>query len=153
MLGLRLNHISERGPCWILYLLNVSFRCGNYWIVHFWSYPDGNFSTLRRCIMHVCRSWGWFIRKRIHYCSGFLLLEWQVDWSFAREYISLSSIHGRLGLTHVLLTHWGRDEMAAVSQTILSNAFSWMKMLEFRLRFHWSLFLRVQLTIIHHWFR
>ena len=37
--------------------------------------------------------------------------------------------------------------MAAVSQTTLSNAFSWMKMLEFRLRFHWSLFLRVQLTI------
>ena len=43
------------------------------------------------------------------------------------------------------LTHWGRDKMAAVSQTTLSNAFSWMKMLEFELRFHWSLFLRVQL--------
>ena len=51
------------------------------------------------------------------------------------------------------LTHWGRDKMAAVSQTTLSNAFSWMKMLECRLRFHWSLFLRVQLTIIQHWFR
>ena len=42
--------------------------------------------------------------------------------------------------------------MVAVSQT-LSNAFSWMKMLEFRLKFHWSLFLRVQLTIFQHWFR
>ena len=51
------------------------------------------------------------------------------------------------------LNHWGRDKMATVSQTTLSNAFSWMKMLEFRLRFHWSLFLRVQLTIIQHWFR
>ena len=51
------------------------------------------------------------------------------------------------------LTHWGRDKMAAVSQTTLSNAFSWMKMLEFRLRFHWRLFLRVQLTIFQHWFR
>ena len=50
-------------------------------------------------------------------------------------------------------THWGRDKMAAVSQTTLSNAFSWMKMLEFRLRFHWNLFLRVQLTIFQHWFR
>ena len=38
--------------------------------------------------------------------------------------------------------------MAAVSQTTFSNAFCWMKMLEFLLRFHWSLFLRVQLTII-----
>ena len=51
------------------------------------------------------------------------------------------------------LTHWGRDKMAAVSQTTLRKAFSWMQMLEFRLRFHWSLFLRVQLTIIQHWFR
>ena len=49
--------------------------------------------------------------------------------------------------------YWSRDKMAGVSQTTLSNAFSWMKMLEFRLRFHWSLFLRVQLTIFHHWFR
>ena len=51
------------------------------------------------------------------------------------------------------LTHWGRHKMVAVSQTTLSNAFSWMKMLEFRLIFHWSVFLRVQLTIIQHWFR
>ena len=50
-------------------------------------------------------------------------------------------------------THWGQDKTAAVSQTTLSNAFSWMKILEFRLRFHWRLFLRVQLTIFHHWFR
>ena len=52
-----------------------------------------------------------------------------------------------------ILTHWGRNKMDAISQTTLSNAFSWMKMLEFRLRFQLSLFLRVQSTIIHHWFR
>ena len=51
------------------------------------------------------------------------------------------------------LTHWGRDEMDIISQTTFSNAFSWMKMYELRLRFHWSLFLRVQLKIIQHWFR
>ena len=39
-----------------------------------------------------------------------------------------------------LLTHWGRDKMADISQTIFSNVFSSMKMLEFRLQFHWSLF-------------
>ena len=44
------------------------------------------------------------------------------------------------------LTHCGRDKMAAVSQTTLSKAFSWMKILEFRLRFHWSLFLRSNST-------
>ena len=48
-----------------------------------------------------------------------------------------------------LLTHWGRDNMAAIFQTTFSNAFSWMKMFKFRLRFH----PRVQLTIFQHWFR
>ena len=52
-----------------------------------------------------------------------------------------------------LLAHWDRDNMADISQTTLSIAFSWMKMLEFRLDFHWSLFPRVQLTIFQHWFR
>ena len=52
-----------------------------------------------------------------------------------------------------LLTHWGQDKMATISQTTLSNAVSWMKMLEFWLKFHWSLFIRVQLIIFRHWFR
>ena len=51
------------------------------------------------------------------------------------------------------LTHWGRDKMAAIFQTTFSNGFSLMKMYEFRLTFHWSLFLGVQLTIFQHWFR
>ena len=36
--------------------------------------------------------------------------------------------------------------MDAISQTTFSNVFSWMKMYEYRLKFHWNLFLRVQLT-------
>ena len=36
--------------------------------------------------------------------------------------------------------------MAAISQTIVSNAFSWMQMLQFLLRFHWNLFPTVKLT-------
>ena len=52
------------------------------------------------------------------------------------------------GLTHLL-----RDKMAVISQTTFSNAFSWMKKFEFWLKFHWSLFLRVQLTITKHWFK
>ena len=54
---------------------------------------------------------------------------------------------------HSCLTHWGRDKMDAISQTTFSNPFSWMKMYEFWLRFHWSSFPRVQLTKIQHWFR
>ena len=56
--------------------------------------------------------------------------------------------NGTILMTHfVFLTQWGRDKMDAISQTIFWSAFSWMKMFEFRLKFHWSLFLRVQLTI------
>ena len=53
----------------------------------------------------------------------------------------------------MMLTYWGRDKMAAIFQMTFSNAFPWMKVYEFWLRFHWSLFLRVQLTIFLHWFR
>ena len=49
-----------------------------------------------------------------------------------------------------LLTYWG-DKMAAIFQTTFSNGFSWMKIYEFWLTFHWSLFLWVQLTIFQHW--
>ena len=51
----------------------------------------------------------------------------------------------------LLLTRWGRDEIDAILQTTFSNAFSWMKMYWFRLKFHWSLFPSVQLTIFQHW--
>ena len=52
-----------------------------------------------------------------------------------------------------LWTHWGRDNMDAISQWTFANAFSSMKMFEFRLKFRWSLFLKFQLTINQHWFR
>ena len=50
-------------------------------------------------------------------------------------------------------THWGRDKMADISQTTLSNAFSWMKKYKFRFIFHWILFPKGQLTICQHCFR
>ena len=43
--------------------------------------------------------------------------------------------------------------MDAILQTTFWSAFSWMKLFEFRLKFHWSVFLRFQLTIFQHWFR
>ena len=56
-------------------------------------------------------------------------------------------------LPHNTLTHWGRDKIVAIYQTTFSNAFSWIKMHKFQLKFHWDLFPRVQLTIFHHCFR
>ena len=47
-----------------------------------------------------------------------------------------------------------KNQIDDISQTTFSNVFSIMKMNEFRLGFHWSLFLRFELTIfqyiIHH---
>ena len=57
------------------------------------------------------------------------------------------------GYSIPLLTHWGRDKKDAIFQTTFSYAFSWMKMNDIRLKFHWSLFLRFQLTIFQHWLR
>ena len=75
---------------------------------------------------------------------GFHNLSLNPDWVLS--YVFLLSIYQEL-------THWGRGQMAAIFQTTSSNAFSWMKIYEFRSRFHWSLFLRVQLTTFQHWFR
>ena len=44
---------------------------------------------------------------------------------------------------YLVLTHWSRDNMAAIFQTTFSYAFSWMKMYEYRLKFHWSFSLGV----------
>ena len=52
----------------------------------------------------------------------------------------------------VSLTHLPLDKMAAISQTMFSDAFPWMKICVL-LTFHWSLYIRVQLTITQHWFR
>ena len=47
-----------------------------------------------------------------------------------------------------VLTHKGLGQMAAILQTTLSNAFPWMKMFNFLLRFCWIVFLMVRLTML-----
>ena len=66
--------------------------------------------------------------------------------------IDVTVLHMNLSPTKVFNTLRPR-QMDAISQTTFSNAFSWTKMLEFGLNFHWSLFRRVQLTIFQQWFR
>ena len=52
-----------------------------------------------------------------------------------------SSVSSSMNLAELQgLTYWGRDKRAVIYQTTFSNAFSWMKMLEFRLKFRRSLF-------------
>ena len=57
------------------------------------------------------------------------------------------------GWWKTILTHWGPNKMAAILQTIFSSACSWRKIYEFRLKFHWKLFLRFEFTILQHRFR
>ena len=52
-------------------------------------------------------------------------------------------------LTHLPL----EKKMAAISQTIFLNAFSWMTSFVFWLKCHCNLFRSVQLIITQHWFR
>ena len=59
------------------------------------------------------------------------------------KFPSLHYFRGSSTISHQVLTHWGRDEMDAVFQTTYSNAVSWMTIYEFRLKFHWNLFLSV----------
>ena len=71
------------------------------------------------------------------------------DWAFHKsEYYSLHAMETICALNQLPL-----DLMAANSQTIFSDAFSWTKSFIFLLKFHWSLFLRVQLIITQHCFR
>ena len=51
------------------------------------------------------------------------------------------------------LTHWGRYRIAAISQTTFSNAYSWIKIDTFRLRFHWRLFICFELIVFQHFSR
>ena len=84
---------------------------------------------------------------------------WRTLFSYLRQlkyrripYMKLAGM-GTINGIYALKTHWGRSKMADIFQTTFSNGYSWMKKCEFRLKFHWSLFLRVLLTIFHHWFR
>ena len=92
----------------------------------------------------------------IMHCNGamqqllFVWLSWQFDscaqgllcnrlvflWFGIARFIPIFS-----GLLH--LSHLPLDKMAAVSQTIFWDAFSWMKSFALWLKFHWSLFLTV----------
>ena len=74
-------------------------------------------------------------------------------FSFKKIHLKMPAKWQTFCLSFNVLTHWGRDKVGAISQTTFSSTFSWMKMFEFRLEFHWSLFLRVQFTIFQHWFR
>ena len=62
--------------------------------------------------------------------------------------LALIWYHGMAVHAGVALTHWGRDKMAAISQTTFSNAFSWMKVHAFCSKFRWGFATKVQINNI-----
>ena len=70
-----------------------------------------------------------------------------------RHGLGLHRSHQCFACHTVPLTHLPLDKMAAISQTIFSCAFSWMKSFVSWFRFHRNLFLMVQLMITKHWLR
>ena len=71
-------------------------------------------------------------------------------FDYTRTYVDVIT-----SLWHILkfgLTHLHLDKMTTISKKSFSSTFSWMKNLELWLKLHRSLLLRVQLTIIQHFF-
>ena len=79
----------------------------------------------------ICRA-AWSQLKRIT-----LALDWLVYFFPIRHALCLRCTGSNWGLytfsgkTSYRLTHWGRDKMAAISQTTFANGFSWMKCINF----------------------
>ena len=98
------------------------------------------------------QSWGWWFETPS--CSLWRHCKTRIKLSpfptpFERPVIYAQHLLMLFSLT----THWGWGNMAAIFQTAFLDAFCPMKMYNFRLRFCWSLFPRVQLTIFQHWYR
>ena len=63
-------------------------------------------------------------------------------------HIAILNVQFRLNVnTDYLLLYKQSIVYFIIRRMSFSNAFSWMKMYAFRLRFHWSLFRRLQLTV------
>ena len=154
------QHCCNGTICWHIHSKWLTF-CRRYFNVHFLN---------KRLVFWFGVQWILFLGLQVKICQhmdrddGLSRNKQQtVVWtshylihrySFAAQRFSEFSLYvivSRFFLSH--FTHWGRDEMDNISKMTFSNVFSSMKMFEFRLRSHWSLFLMVRLTIFQHCFR
>ena len=136
--------------CWSL-AMDKQFHPTLYWAYDYWDLLIHTWIKSNLWITYhsayIC------IKKYSHYLSISCI------WSklFLKCFNSLWPVDAIYMLSEIfviiVLTHWGRDKMAAIFQATFSTPFSWMKKFELRFKFHWDLFLRVQLTIFQHWFR
>ena len=96
--------------------------------------------------------------KCVHFCSEWSIVGYGTG-AFWNLWIRSIDHHCVCKWWEAITRHTGHQHIEAETrwppwlQTTFSNAFSWMKIVIFQIKFHWSLFLRVQLTICQHWFR
>ena len=83
-----------------------------------------NYEVLPTELHSVCRSaWMWCENPYVRCVS---ISTW---------YAPIHGIVSTILSKETRLTHWSRDKMASIFQTTFSNAFYWMKMYEFSLKF------------------
>ena len=134
---------------WILYFLN-HFLPRSRRVISLW--PNGAI-WWRGSALTLTQLMAWCLMTPRHKLKQCWLIISEVIplRAISQEMHKISVLDRSLKITH--LTHWGWDKMAAIFQTTFSYVFSWKKMNDIRLKFHWRLFLRLKLTIFQHWFR
>ena len=136
----------------IIYLINFLLWCCFKMFVTNIFKRQQNKKLKRLMIVGWDISYSHFAEVNLYILAGFLL-------KFARHFSIGWTQESRLWSSSLPcrscnnLAHWGHAKMATIFQTSFSNAFYWMKMYEFWLKFHLKLFLRVQLAMFQHWFR
>ena len=113
--------------CFVWYLQGVGL-----WITlwsPWWYTPDCN-----------CMNKAYWISIWIR-CTTYEI-KWLAMWDNRGPVIAIYIYRTSCGNTKRRSTHWGRDKIAAISQTERLNALPWMEMFEFRLNFQWNLFSR-----------
>ena len=89
-------------------------------------------------------------------CSKQSMWQWLIDIFRSKTVmVEYCILYCQMTYTNLssTLTHLSLDKMATISQTIFSTAFSLLKTCDFLLKFHLSLFIRVQIAVTQHWFR
>ena len=115
---------TQPTSCCTLNTLRVEIKWSHYKSLSKSFFFSNEYFCIRIPILQIMR---WFMfPKDIQLRNGLwdsqeLFWSWHAYLCQARQWF----LH-TLNMHPCQLTHWGRDKMAAISQTILSDAFSWM---------------------------
>ena len=148
------------------FVVLVSFVCNTCYVLQSWT---GGHFMMKWCL---CLSIvGYHIVTKFCTCHDNIVMPWakfhcdhfnttwlRLESNFCQIWIAMEKLfmkwvhiqHSDSYLTVdlttfiITLTHWGRDKMVTIFQTTFSKSCCWIKMFEFRLKFHWILFLRAQ---------